>query len=322
MERTVRVRSLGWLATGAAVTMASAMLVLHTSNAGAAPGDVDATFVPMAPCRLIDTRPAPDRVGSGGTLGADDTRTVIAHGSNGDCVSIPTEAIGLSMNITAVGASAPTFITVWPGGERPEVSSLNPVPAQPPTPNAVTTNLSQAGTFDMYNLAGTVDVIVDVNGYYTDASLTELAQKVGALETEVIQINAKLAAQPFAVSASGDQVVLLTDQPFSQIRAIRTVQLTAPSDGTVVVTATASASLDESGVRCAITIDDALGVESSHQLDVDHANGPMNASIALTRAFDVSVATTISPTLICENPGLGEVRVRDSSIVAVFTPAP
>ncbi len=322
MDGTVRVKSLVWLATGVVVTLVSTMLVLQTWRADAAPGDTDATFVPIAPCRLVDTRPSPDRVGPAGALTADETRTVLAHGTNGECPPIPLDATGLSLNVTAVTASAPTFLTVWPGGTMPTASSLNPDPGEPPTPNAVATSLSGTGSFNIYNLAGTVDVIVDINGYYTNASLKEMTQQIAALENEVIQINAKLAAQPFAVTASGDQVELLTDQPFGRRRSIRTVEMTAPADGTIVVTASASAALDTSGVRCSITTDNGAGVDPTHQLDVDHANGPMNASIALTRGFEVSAATSIAASLLCENPGTGDVRIRDSSMTAIFTPAP
>ena len=54
------------------------------------------------------------------------------------------------------------------GTDRPSASSLNPSPGQPPTPNAVNTQLSSGGEFSIFNRAGSVDVIVDINGYYTD----------------------------------------------------------------------------------------------------------------------------------------------------------
>jgi hypothetical protein len=150
-------------------------------RADAAPGDSDATLVPITPCRLVDTRPAPDRIGPNGAFGIGDTRTIAAHGTNGQC-TIPTDAVALSLNVTAVGATAPTFLTIWPGGPLPKASSLNPFPGQPPTPNAVTVDLSAGGTFNIYNLAGTVDVIVDVNGYYIRSTLKEIQQRLLALE--------------------------------------------------------------------------------------------------------------------------------------------
>jgi hypothetical protein len=94
---------------------------------------------------------------------------VSAHGSNGDCGGIPASATALSLNVTAVGATTRTFLTIWAAGqERPLASSLNPSPGEPPTPNAVVAELSSSGQFEIYNFAGDVNVVVDVNGYYSD----------------------------------------------------------------------------------------------------------------------------------------------------------
>ena len=60
------------------------------------------------------------------------------------------------------------FLTIWPGGERPDHSSLNPAPGQPPTPNAVTTKLSIDQEFEIYNNRGSVHLVIDVNGYYAN----------------------------------------------------------------------------------------------------------------------------------------------------------
>ncbi|MEZ5295800.1 MAG: hypothetical protein R2697_05870 [Ilumatobacteraceae bacterium] len=109
--------------------------------------------------------------------------------------------------MTAIGATAPTHLTIWPGGPMPEASSLNPMPGQPATPNAVTTKLADDGSFSLFNLAGDVDVIVDVNGYFTDTSLDELDQRVSAVES----LNA-----PFSVRLSvGERVALVSNGPIS-----------------------------------------------------------------------------------------------------------
>ncbi|MFN3257895.1 MAG: hypothetical protein ACE37B_19620 [Ilumatobacter sp.] len=163
-----------------ALAVAAVGLSLSSWSASAAPGDVDTSFVPTSPCRLSDTRSS-DRVGRVDTLGSGRTATFQAHGSNGRC-TIPSEAVGLSMNITALNASAQTFLTIWPGGRQPTAASLNPSPGQPPTPNAVVVALSDSGSFQMFNNAGQVDVVIDVNGYYTRSSLRQLQERVAALE--------------------------------------------------------------------------------------------------------------------------------------------
>lgn len=158
-----------WAAIGAALAVALGAGGIGVARA-TSPGNA-ATFVPVTPCRIIDTRPEPAfNVGDRSTpLGGGETHTVSAHGDNGRCTGIPSEATGLSLNVTAVDATMPTFLTIWPTGEpQPDASSLNPTPGQPPMPNAVTTGLSGDGDFDVYNLQGEVHVIADVNGYYVD----------------------------------------------------------------------------------------------------------------------------------------------------------
>ena len=157
-----------WSAIGAAVAITLGAggigLVSATSPADAV------AYVPIEPCRIADTRPEPAfNVGPRSTpIGQNETHVITGHGDNGDCTGIPTTATGLQLNVTAVNASQNTFVTVWGEGDRPNASSLNPALGQPPAPNAVTTGLSATGTFNVYNRFGTVDVIADVVGYYTD----------------------------------------------------------------------------------------------------------------------------------------------------------
>jgi hypothetical protein len=180
MEATMRVRTVASLTLAVLAGFAAAIVLLWAVRAEAAPGTTDSTFVPIAPCRLIDTRPAPDRRGPLGKLGPR-TVTVQATGLNGDC-AIPTEAVGLSLNVTAVLATLPTDVRIWGAGEPPLVSSLNPTPGEVAF-NAVTTPLSDSGKFNIANFQGEVDVIVDVNGYHTRSSLQDLDERLQALET-------------------------------------------------------------------------------------------------------------------------------------------
>jgi hypothetical protein len=181
MDATIRVRTVVGFVGAVFAVMLALVVLMWAWQADAAPGDTDATLVPITPCRLIDTR-VEFRVGAFDAFGADETKTIVAHGTNGKCV-IPTDAVGLSLNVTALGATQPSFLTIWPDGSRPDASSLNPVPGQPPIPNAVVTNLSAVGEFRIYNLDGSVQVIVDVNGYYTKTSLQDLDDRLVALET-------------------------------------------------------------------------------------------------------------------------------------------
>lgn len=157
-----------WLGIAAAAAVGvTAGSVGLTSALGGQAGTGDATsFVPIEPCRILDTRPEFNVGASAVPLGVDDTLTLSAHGVSGDCDISPT-VVGLSLNVTAVGATAPTFVTVFPAGsERPNSSNLNPGPGDFVTANAVTVLLSSAGNFSIYNAFGSVDAVVDLVGVY------------------------------------------------------------------------------------------------------------------------------------------------------------
>ena len=116
----------------------------------------------------MDTRAGGDNVGPrAAAIGAGETYAPLVWGANGNC-NIPTSATAVSMNVTFVNPTAPGHLTVYPpdASQRPLTSSLNWVAGQAPAPNAVTSRLSADGHVGFYNLAGSVDVIADVVGYY------------------------------------------------------------------------------------------------------------------------------------------------------------
>jgi hypothetical protein len=126
-----------------------------------------AAFVPITPCRLLDTRPGVDNVGPRSEpLGPNTTFTAGAHGRAGNC-TLPDTATALSMNVVALNTTSSSYLSVFPAdASRPTAANLNWVAGQAPTPNAVTAALSGAGALSFYNLAGNVDLVVDVVGYY------------------------------------------------------------------------------------------------------------------------------------------------------------
>jgi hypothetical protein len=159
-----RLVHVGVAAVLAAATVAAVGLVQSVT---AATGSAS-SFVPITPCRLVDTRPGSDHVGTRATpIGANEAVTLAVWGTNGNC-TIPNTATGIATNTTAVNPTAGSFLTVYPAdaNPRPTASNLNFVAGSPPTPNQVTVGLSAAGAIGVYNLTGTVDVIVDIVGYY------------------------------------------------------------------------------------------------------------------------------------------------------------
>jgi hypothetical protein len=140
-----------WAAMGAAVAITlgggGLGIVQATTSSGEKP-----IYVPINPCRLADTRPAPDTVGVRTTpVGAEESYTLSGWGVVGDC-TLPAGTAGLALNVTAVDPTDPTYLTLYPtGASLPTTSNLNPWPGQPPTPNAVNVDLNGSGRFDVFN---------------------------------------------------------------------------------------------------------------------------------------------------------------------------
>ncbi|MFJ3900065.1 FlgD immunoglobulin-like domain containing protein [Streptomyces sp. NPDC090025] len=121
---------------------------------------VGALFKPLAPSRSLDTR-----TGTGapkGKLGAGRTVTLTVAGRGG----VPaTGATAVVMNVTATGASTGTYISAYPyGTPRPTTSNVN-VRAGQTVSNLVVVPVKD-GKVTLYNHAGGVDVIADIQGFY------------------------------------------------------------------------------------------------------------------------------------------------------------
>ena len=69
------------------------------------------------------------------------------------------------VNVTVTNATAPSYLTVWPSGQAlPLASNLN-FGAGATVPNLAFVPLGGDGRIAIFNLLGSVDVIVDVVGY-------------------------------------------------------------------------------------------------------------------------------------------------------------
>ncbi|MGL5910693.1 MAG: hypothetical protein ACRCZP_11870 [Phycicoccus sp.] len=118
-------------------------------------------YVGVPQTRLMDTRNGTGvRVGA---LGAGSTVSLHVQGSAG----LPTFGLGsVVLNVTAVGATDSSFVSVYPSGTtRPTVSSLN-LSRGFTGANLVTVPVGESGAVDLYNAAGSVHLVADVVGWY------------------------------------------------------------------------------------------------------------------------------------------------------------
>ncbi|MEM9515857.1 MAG: hypothetical protein AAGA42_13485 [Actinomycetota bacterium] len=182
----LRVRTITYIVIAASLGVIATLALSAAWRADAAPGDDDATYVAWPGCRLTDTRTNTQVGPRGSKLAENEVMTIQAIGDQGECtgdLALPADAVGLSTNVTVVDPTAQSNIRIYRGdlATPPNLSNLNVTPGAPPTPNAVNVQLAPDGTLKAYNFRGSVHLVIDVVGYFTDASLQELANREPAV---------------------------------------------------------------------------------------------------------------------------------------------
>jgi hypothetical protein len=81
---------------------------------------------------------------------------------------VPASGAGsVALNVTVTNPAGPSFLTVWPAGvDRPTASSINFVGGQN-VPNMVIVKLGTGGKISLFSPTPTVDVVIDVLGYFS-----------------------------------------------------------------------------------------------------------------------------------------------------------
>jgi hypothetical protein len=126
-------------------------------------------FVPVTPCRLVDTRP---QNGGGGPIQAG-TFQSFPIPQEGNC-NIPTTAAAYSLNVSVVPQGPLGYLTIWPTGEgRPVVATLNSIDGRIKADAAIVP-AGTNGAVSVY-VTQTTNVILDINGYFAAASGSTLA---------------------------------------------------------------------------------------------------------------------------------------------------
>jgi hypothetical protein len=133
-------------------------------------------YVPIQPCRVIDTRPGSGFTSNGTTLipGNESLNTPDLHHVCGGQVPSTRAIDAVVLNVQAVNPSISGYLTLFGAGQgMPATSTLNFITGQTIANEAtITTGESAGGTgyggeVTILNYQGSVDVVVDVQGYYT-----------------------------------------------------------------------------------------------------------------------------------------------------------
>jgi hypothetical protein len=162
--------------TGLTAGSYSATVTFWSSTASNSPISVPVTltvtaagtalrFVPMAPCRVADTRNANGPFG-GPILGVAGARDFVLPSSS---CGIPSSAQAYSLNVTAVPQGRLGYLTIWPTGQTaPFVSTLNSLDGRIKA-NAAIVPAGLNGAVSVY-VTDSSHVVLDINGYFVSAS--------------------------------------------------------------------------------------------------------------------------------------------------------
>lgn len=125
------------------------------------PNPTPVEFVPLAPCRVVDTRNPNGPLGGPPIQG----RTFRSFALPQGACDIPATAVAYSLNVTAVPHGPLGYLTIWPTSHnQPVVSTMNSLDGRVKA-NAAIVPGGADGAVSVY-VTNTTDVILDIDGYF------------------------------------------------------------------------------------------------------------------------------------------------------------
>ena len=171
---------------GAGAAALALVFTAFTVQAGfGAPPSAPSSVVTVDPARILDTRSA---LGVPGTtpVGPASSITLQVSGVGG----VPANATGVVLNLTGTDATSNTFITATPTGTPRSTTSVLNVSPGVDIANTITIALGTNGQIDLFNNAGTVDLVADVTGFLLPDTGTTPTTPTPHIETTTIEFNA------------------------------------------------------------------------------------------------------------------------------------
>ncbi|MFN7938727.1 MAG: hypothetical protein U0R19_35685 [Bryobacteraceae bacterium] len=129
-------------------------------------------FVPLSPCRLLETRAQYNYEGRTGDFGppslaAGEIRTLTPPAST--LCGIPSTAKAYFVNVTLIPSVTVNYVTVWPAGDvRPDVWTIRSPDGQI-VANSSIVRAGLNGAISVYTSDRT-DLLLDISGYFTDST--------------------------------------------------------------------------------------------------------------------------------------------------------
>lgn len=194
-------------------------------------------YTAITPTRVADTRcgesPTPSYCSSENLPSANSAlKTVGANSSVNVQVagvgSIPSDATAVALNVTETSPTAASYLKVYPTGATPATTSNQNWAPGETLASQVVSKVGTGGDVSLYNYAGSVNYIVDVDGYYTAAGTT--GSLFTSLGTPMRLADTRCAVSPTPSFCSGENLPSANSS------------LAAPSGGQSITVATGAPS--------------------------------------------------------------------------------
>jgi tripartite motif-containing protein 71 len=133
--------------------------------------------------------------------------------------------VAIVANVTALSATAPTYVTVFPGPSSPTppgASDLN-VGVGTVATNLVVVGVGTDGTINLYNNVGSINLIVDVLGYYSTGSTgplgapTYTSTLVGPGQADMYPVDVTNDSQYYFVLDAGNYRIIAVNRTTNAI---------------------------------------------------------------------------------------------------------
>jgi subtilase family serine protease len=181
------------------------------------------TYTPVSPVRVVDTRPGRTIGSVTGPVAALSTTALQIAGQQG----LPSTGItAVVANVTVTAPAKAGNIVVYPaGGTQPTASNVN-FAANETIPNLVIVPLSSSGQIDIFNNSGgTIEYLVDVQGYFTAGTSGAKYHPLGPVRL----IDTRVGQGETTDSAIGADKSLTLPLPSSYSAIIANLTVTAPA---------------------------------------------------------------------------------------------
>jgi uncharacterized protein YkwD len=243
-------------------------------------------FQPVTPSRILDTR---DGTGGGVRLGPGASLDLQVTGRGG----LPATGVqAATMNVTVTGTSSAGYLTVHPTGEARPLASTITFAQNATVAIRTMVKLGAGGKVTIFNGMGNTDVIVDVGGWFTDASTSgTLGAFVPVTPSRILDTRDNTGGVTGPVPAEGTVNVQVTGRGGVPATGVRAVVMNA--------TVTATAGLGYMTIFPA-------GTARPLASDLNFAGGETQANLVVVQvgtAGQVSLASSVGAQVIFDVSG-------------------